>query len=182
MITRARHFVDVTASGAGLTLLALALLLAAGCATSRPPAVVVETTSVPPRETTPTPTLTPTPTPEPLATPTPSPESAGRPLAVVNESIAVSAWTEPRRLPPGGGQAQVIVRVLRHNGRPLPGVEVRVATSAGSLYSQGKILTTDARGIVRDSLTTTRATTLTIQAGGQEQHIELPLGEAVVGD
>lgn len=180
MSTSARHLLDAKASCAGLTTLALTALLAGGCVTSRPPAIVVETTSVPPRETTPTPT--PTPTPEPLATPTPSPESAERPLAVVNESFAVSAWTEPRRLPPGGGQAQVIVRVLRHNGRPLPGVEVRIATSAGSLYSQGKILTTDARGIVRDSLTTTRATTLTVQAGGHEQRIELPLGEAVVGD
>ena len=167
---------------AGVTIWGTLTLLAGGCATSRPPAVVVETTTVPPREITPTPTPSPEPAPAPAATPTPPAPVDTRAVTPAGEEISVSAWTEPRRLPSGGGQAHVIVRVLRRNGRPQPGVEVRIEASAGRLYSQGRILTTDARGIVRDSLTTTRSATLTIQAGGSEQRIELAVGGGAVID
>jgi hypothetical protein len=112
----------------------------------------------------------------PPPTATPLPESASRPVANVQGDITVSVWTEPRRLPAGGGQAQVIVRVLKRNGRPLPGVEVRITSSSGTLFSQGKILTTDARGMVRDSLTTSRPADLVVSAGGREQRLALLLG------
>ena len=62
----------------------------------------------------------------------------------------MAAWSEPKKLPPMGGQAQIIVRASKRGGRPFEGVEVRVRTSAGSLFSQGKVLVTDASGRTRD--------------------------------
>jgi hypothetical protein len=159
-----------------LALVSLAGLWMAGCATTQRPPVV---------------TGVPVPSPEqPQATPqapTPSPATPSaardlRPVARVDEDITLNVWTEPRRLPAGGGQAQVIVRVLRRNGRPLPGVEVRVTSSSGTLFSQGKILTTDDRGMTRDSLTTTGPASLTIVAGGREQRVELLLGGTGIDD
>jgi len=93
------------------TLLALVLLsvVIAACAKKRPPA--------PPPP--PPPAEEPAPAPaqprgEPLPpTPpeaAPEPEQPG-PVAPVTDALVVSAWAEPRRLPPGGGQAQIIVRV-----------------------------------------------------------------------
>jgi len=155
------------------------VLLMGGCAgTQRPPVVIGAPT---PAQTEGQPQVTPAAaTPSPLAAP--SPEGESRPVARVEGDIVITVWTEPRRLPVGGGQAQVIVRVLKRGGRPLPGVGVRIASSSGTLFSQGKILTTDARGIARDSLTTTQATSLSVVAGGREQRVELLLGGTGLDD
>jgi hypothetical protein len=158
---------------------ALAGLFAAGCAgTQRPPVVIGAPT---PTGTAEQPQATPaTALPSPPAAPSPTVDS--RPVTRVDGDIVVSAWTEPRRLPAGGGQAQVNVRVLKPSGRPLPGVEVRITSSSGTLFSQGKILTTDARGMARDSLTTTQATSLNVMAGGRVQRVELLLGGVGLDD
>jgi hypothetical protein len=162
-----------------LTAAALVGLLASGCAgTQRPPVVIGAPT---PARTEGQPQATPAVAiPSPSATPSLDGES--RALARVDGDIVISVWTEPRRLPVGGGQAQVIVRVLKRSGRPLPGVEVRITSSSGTLFSQGKILTTDARGMARDSLTTTQATSLNVAAGGREQQVELRLGGTGLDD
>ncbi len=151
-----------------------------GCATTqRPPAVVGPSTPAGP-EGAPTPEGTPLPGATPGAQASPPTEL--RPLERVEGAMTVSVWTEPKHLPPGGGQAQVIVRVLKPSGRPLPGVEVRITSSSGRLFSESRVLTTDARGMARDSLTTSQSATITVEAGGLTQHVQLPIGEAVLND
>ena len=67
-------------------------------------------------------------------------ESPPPPLPVekVQEDVIVAAWAEPSRLPPAGGQTQILVRLQKRGGVPFPGVQVRLQTSAGSLYSGGQ--------------------------------------------
>lgn len=105
---------------------------------------------------------------EPLQ-PEPAPPKAEEESLVVREvqePIVVAAWAEPRQLPPGGGQVQILVRVQKRGGRRFPGVEVRLRSSEGSLYSGGRILVTDAQGMTRDRLTTRKDATITLNAGG----------------
>lgn len=89
----------------------------------------------------------------------------------------VAAWAEPKRLPPFGGQAQIIVRAQKRGGKPFPGVEVRIRSSSGSLFSQGRVLITDAGGRTRDRLTARRGATITVNAGGTVYRFEVPLAE-----
>jgi hypothetical protein len=105
------------------------------------------------------------------ALPPESPEQPGvsDPALVVRmagEELVLAAWAEPRRLPAGGGETQILVRVQRRGGRPFPGVEVRLVTSTGMLYSGGRVLKTDDSGMTRDRLTTKRTATVTLNAGG----------------
>jgi hypothetical protein len=106
------------------------------------------------------------------ATPVP-----GEPLPVkkVEEEIVVAAWAEPAQLGRGGGQTQVLVRVQKRGGARFPGVEVSLAASAGTLYSGGHILVTDSQGMTRDRLTTTRTTTITLNAGGTRYRFRVPV-------
>lgn len=97
------------------------------------------------------------------------------PVQKAPEEVVVAAWSEPRRLPPFGGQAQIIVRAQKRGGKPFPGVEVRIRTSAGTLFSQGRALVTDASGRTRDRLTARRAATITVNAGGTVYRFEVPL-------
>src|SRR5262245_30943712 len=53
------------------------------------------------------------------------------PVKTVDEELVVAAWSEPKELPQGGGQAQILVRVQHRGGAAYPGVEVRLSTSAG---------------------------------------------------
>lgn len=154
-------------------------LLAPACAPRRPPVVV--TVEVPPAA---TPAETPPAeaTPTPLATPEETPREEMLPLTVTTEDIAVSVWSEPKRLPLGGGQAQIIVRVHKAGNRPVPGLEVRLTTSEGSLYSRGRLLVTDARGMTRDRLATTRTANVRINVAGTRQELVVPVGEAPPGD
>jgi len=52
---------------------------------------------------------------------------------------------------------------------------VRVRTSTGTLYSQGRVLMTDASGRTRDRLTARRGATITVNAGGAVYRFEVPL-------
>jgi hypothetical protein len=88
------------------------------------------------------------------------------PVKKVPEEIIVAAWSEPSKLPPGGGQTQILVRVQKRCGAPYPGVEVRLSVSGGRLFSGGKLLKTDARGTTRDRLTAKGPARITLNAGG----------------
>jgi hypothetical protein len=116
-------------------------------------------------------------TPEPPAPPA-SQEEVELPVKAVEEPIVVAAWADPRQLPPGGGQSQILVRIQRRGGRRFAGVEVRLATSAGSLYSGGRVLVTDAQGMTRDRLTTSKTAVITLNAGGTRYRFQVPVAEA----
>lgn len=110
--------------------------------------------------------------------PPPVPGSPGTdplPVQKAEEEVVVAAWSEPKQLPPFGGQAQIIVRAQRRGGKPFPGVEVRIRTSTGSLFSQGRVLITDANGRTRDRVTARRGATITVNAGGTVYRFEVPL-------
>ena len=74
------------------------------------------------------------------------------PVTPAVEPVLLRAWAEPRLLPAGGGQAQIMVRVRKRGGEPFPGVEVR-CTSGGARFFAGRVLVTDASGMTRDRLT-----------------------------
>lgn len=143
---------------AGLVVVCLSLA-ACRSAAPRPPAVVGEASPEP------------SPSPSP---PTPPPDDA---LAVkkAEEEVVVAAWSEPRSLPPGGGQAQILVRAQKRGGAPFPGVEVRLHSSVGSLYSAGRILVTDGRGMTRDRLTANKTAQVTLNAGGTRYRFDVPV-------
>ena len=87
----------------------------------------------------------------------------------------VAAWAEPARLKEGGGVAQILIRLQKRNGKPYPGVEVGLQASRGRLFSQGRVLTTDARGMTRDRLTTRKTATVTLNAGGTRYTFRVPV-------
>jgi hypothetical protein len=137
------------------------VLVSAGCRTlepPRPPEAAQET---------------PSPTPDVQ----PSPAETSFEVTKVEEEVVVAAWAEPKRLPAGGGQAQIVVRLQKRGGKPFPGVEVRLRCSVGTLYSRGRILVTDARGMTRDRLTTRLSSTITLNAGGTRYRFRVPLGD-----
>lgn len=107
-------------------------------------------------------------------------ESPPPPLPVekADEDVIVAAWSEPARLPPAGGQTQILVRLQKRGGVPYPGVQVRLQTSAGSLYSGGRVLVTDAAGRTRDRLTTRTAAYITLNAGGTVYRFRVPVAGA----
>ena len=100
------------------------------------------------------------------------------PVKKATEEVVIAAWAEPRRLPPAGGQAQILVRLSRRGGAPYEGVEVRLQTSRGRLFSGGKVLVTDATGRTRDRLTTSRTAAITLNAGGTVYRFQVPVGPA----
>jgi hypothetical protein len=95
----------------------------------------------------------------------------------VTEPIVVAAWAEPRALPHGGGQAQILIRVQKQGGARFPGVEVRLQASEGSLFSDGRTLVTDTQGMTRDRLTTHRSAVVTLNAGGTRYRFQVPVAE-----
>jgi hypothetical protein len=146
-----------------LTLLLATALLLPACATHRAPP----------------PPPPPPPRGEPLAPePAPPPRMEEETLVVqeVQEPIVVAAWAEPRQLPPGGGQAQILVRVQKRGGHRFPGVEVRLRTSEGTLFSAAKVLVTDAQGMTRDRLTTRKDAIITLNAGGTRYRFQVIVG------
>jgi hypothetical protein len=90
----------------------------------------------------------------------------------------VQAWAEPSHLPKGGGDSQLLVRVRKKGGALLPGVQVRFQASQGSLYSQGKVLVTDSRGMTRDRVTTHKTTLIKLDAGGTPYTLRIAVDEA----
>jgi len=105
------------------------------------------------------------------------PHRAGLSVREVSEPIVVAAWAEPRALPHGGGQAQILIRVQKQGGVRFPGVEVRLEVSEGTLFSEGRTLVTDAQGMTRDRLTTHRSAVVTLNAGGTRYRFQVPVGE-----
>jgi hypothetical protein len=97
------------------------------------------------------------------------------PVDKAPEDVIVAAWAEPSRLPPAGGQTQILVRLQKRGGLPFPGVQVRLRTSAGSLYSEGKVLVTDSSGRTRDRLTTRSSAHITLNAGGTVYRFRVPV-------
>lgn len=93
------------------------------------------------------------------------------PVAQAVEPVLIRAWAEPRRLPPAGGQAQILVLAHKRNGDPFEAVEVRFETTAGTLFSGSRILLTDSAGRTRDRLTTRRSAVVTVNAGGTVQEV-----------
>jgi hypothetical protein len=140
-------------------LLILSLVLAA-CRSAEPrrPAVVEPSSEAP----------------SPPQEPVPPPDEA---LSVkqAEEEVVVAAWSEPKNLPAGGGQSQILVRAQKRGGAPFPGVEVRLKTSTGSLYSRGKVLVTDGRGMTRDRLTANKTAQITLNAGGTRYRFNVPV-------
>jgi hypothetical protein len=96
------------------------------------------------------------------------------------EEVVVAAWAEPPRLGEGGGEAQILVRLQRRNGRPYPGVDVQLSASQGRLYSAGRVLTTNASGMTRDRLTTGRTATVTVNAGGTRYRFRVAVAPDVI--
>jgi hypothetical protein len=112
----------------------------------------------------------------PAAPSSPSAPPPPLPVKKAGEEVVVAAWAEPKRLPPAGGSAQILVRLRRRGGAPYEGVEVRLQTSAGRLFSGGKVLVTDAAGQTRDRLTTQRTAEITLNAGGTVYRFHVPVG------
>jgi len=103
-------------------------------------------------------------------------EQEPAPVEVVAEPIVVAAWAEPSSLPEGGGQTQLLVRVQKKGGTPFPGVQVRLAASTGTLFSAGRVLVTDGRGMTRDRLTTRRSARVVLNAGGTHYRFDVRVG------
>lgn len=99
------------------------------------------------------------------------------PVKKIEEEVVIAAWAEPARLPKGGGQAQLLIRVQKRGGARFPGVEVSLGASAGALYSGGRILVTDAQGMTRDRLSASKTVTVTLNAGGTRYRFRVPVGE-----
>jgi hypothetical protein len=78
--------------------------------------------------------------------------------------IVIAAWTEPARLPRGGGSVAVLVRVQRVGGGPYPGVQVRLQTNTGALQSSGRPLVTDEEGMTRDVLRAKKPAEVVVRA------------------
>jgi hypothetical protein len=109
--------------------------------------------------------------------PSAAPKEEYLPVEKVPDPIVVAAWAEPKQLPPGGGQAQILIRIQKRGGRRYPGVQVRLVASEGVLYSKGSVLVTDSQGMTRDRLTTRRTTTITLNAGGTRYRFHVPVAE-----
>jgi hypothetical protein len=88
---------------------------------------------------------------------------------------AVAVWAEPAKLPASGGQVQILVRIRRPNGTPYAGVQVRLRTSEGSLFSDGRTLVTDAQGMVRDRLTSRKEAEIVVLVGDARHRFRVPL-------
>jgi hypothetical protein len=112
---------------------------------------------------------------QPPEPPAPPPSAEPLPVKKVDIDIVVAAWAEPSRLPYGGGDAQILVRVQKRGGIPVAGVEVRLATSQGTLFSSGHVLVTDVRGMTRDRLSTRRIATVVLNAGGTRYSFGVPV-------
>jgi hypothetical protein len=112
---------------------------------------------------------------EPETAPTPPPGKDPLAVAKAPEEVVVAAWAEPSHLPPGGGVVQILVRTRRRGGSPFSGVEVRLSSDEGNLYSAGRVLTTDRAGMTRDQLTARKTSEITLNAGGTRYRFNVPV-------
>lgn len=104
------------------------------------------------------------------------------PVKKASEEVVVAAWSEPKQLPPGGGQSQILVRAQKRGGTPFAGIEVRIQVSGGTLFSKGKVLITDAAGRTRDRLTARRPALITVNAGGTVYRFRVPVRDPDAAD
>lgn len=116
-------------------------------------------------------------TPEPAGPPAAEATEEYLPVEKVSDLVVVAAWAEPKQLPAGGGQTQILVRIQKSGGRRYPGVQVRLKASTGTLYSKGSVLVTDAQGMTRDQLTTRTTAIITLNAGGTRYRFLVPVTE-----
>ena len=98
------------------------------------------------------------------------------PVKTASEEVVVAAWAEPARLPPGGGQAQILIRLQKRGGAPFEGVEVRLTAAGGQLFSGGHVLISDGAGKTRDRLTARHSAFITLNAGGKVYKFKVPVG------
>ena len=117
---------------------------------------------------------------QPPPPPPPPPGTALTPEADSGdeEPLPVTKVAEPKQLPSGGGQAQIMVRIQKQGGKRFAGVEVRLRSSGGTLFSAGRVLVTDAFGMTRDRLTAHKTTTITLNAGGTRYRFQVPVAES----
>src|SRR5262249_18816194 len=139
-------------------LLATFVVLAAGCESAPKREPVSSQPGAPPTTTT-----------GPIA------EVEGLEVKRAPEEVVVTAWAEPKHLPPGGGVVQILVRTQKRGGAPYPGIEVRLKTTTGSLYSNERVLTTDGSGMTRDRLTARKTAEITMNAGGTRFRFVVPV-------
>jgi hypothetical protein len=97
------------------------------------------------------------------------------PVKKASEEVVVAAWSEPRQLPARGGQVQILVRAQKRGGAPFAGVEVRIQADGGTLFSKGRVLTTDSSGRTRDRLTARKDASITVNAGGTVYRFRVPV-------
>jgi len=97
------------------------------------------------------------------------------PVKKASEEVVVAAWPEPKQLPARGGQVQILVRAQKRGGAPFPAVEVRIQAEGGTLFSKGRVLTTDASGRTRDRLTARGDASITVNAGGTVYRFRVPV-------
>ena len=98
------------------------------------------------------------------------------PVEKASEEVVVAAWAEPPRLPPGGGQSQILMRLQKRGGAPFEGVKVRLSVAGGQLFSGGRVLLSDAAGRTRDRLTARHTAFITLNAGGKVYRFKVPVG------
>lgn len=98
------------------------------------------------------------------------------PVEKASEEVVVAAWSEPPRLPPGGGQSQILVRLQKRGGAPFEGVKVRLSVAGGQLFSGGRVLVSDSAGRTRDRLTARHTAFITLNAGGKVYRFKVPVG------
>lgn len=98
-----------------------------------------------------------------------------RPIIPRRGEIVIAAWTEPRHLPEGGGQVQVLVRVQRVGGGPYPGVQVQLRSTSGKLGSAGKALVTDTQGMTRDVLRATPPVGVIVRSGDTRYRFQVTM-------
>ena len=70
------------------------------------------------------------------------------------------------------------MKLQKRGGVPFAGVQVRLQTSTGSLYSSGHVLVTDAAGRTRDRLTTRTSAAITLNAGGTVYRFRVSVSSA----
>jgi hypothetical protein len=109
---------------------------------------------------------------------TPSLPPTPRPIIPRHGEVDIAAWAEPRSVPAGGGQVQIIVRVKRVGDGPYAGVQVTTQSDYGTLLSAGKPLVTDRDGMARDRLTTKSHTLVIVQVGDMRYRFKVPVRAA----
>ena len=87
----------------------------------------------------------------------------------------VAAWSEPKELPPGGGQAQILVRAQKRGGAPFPGVEVRLNVSGGTCSRGERSWSPTPPAVRATGSPRAKVSLVTVNAGGTVYRFRVPL-------